>query len=187
MATETEQPAVGSASSTPPGVQAVTRISAQTVLDGVRALAAEFAQQRNERQRRRALDPADFDRLREAGFLLCAVPVEHGGLWEGASRSTRLVCELLRTLAHGDSSVALVAAMHPAVLATAGWLVPPDRAPEPFRGAVGAPATVGLPDGGRRRPVGHDHVRAGQRRRRAPDRRRRRSPPVLMGGTASRG
>jgi alkylation response protein AidB-like acyl-CoA dehydrogenase len=110
------------------------RTNAQSVLDSVRALAAEFAQQRNERQRRRALDEADFDRLRGAGFLLCAVPVKYGGLWEDAARSPRMVCELLRTLAHGDSSVALVAAMHPAVLAAAGWLVHPDQVPEPFRG-----------------------------------------------------
>jgi alkylation response protein AidB-like acyl-CoA dehydrogenase len=33
-----------------------------------------------------------------------------------------LICTLLRVLASGDSSVALVAAMHPAVLSTAGWL-----------------------------------------------------------------
>jgi alkylation response protein AidB-like acyl-CoA dehydrogenase len=104
------------------------------VLAGVRALAADFDRRRAERQRRRELDPADFDRLRQTGFLLCAVPAEHGGLWEDAPRSYRTVCELLRELAHGDSSVALVAAMHPAVLVSIGWLVQPE-APEPFREA----------------------------------------------------
>ncbi len=86
----------------------------------VREIAAAFAAQRSERQQRRALDRADFDRLAQAGFLLTGVPASEGGLWETASKSTRMICELLRTLAGGDSSVALVSSMHPAVLAF--WL-----------------------------------------------------------------
>ena len=68
------------------------------------------------RQQRRALDAADFAQLREAGFPLTGVPVDQGGIWQSVQQSTRPLCELLRTLAHGDSSVALVCAMHPTVL-----------------------------------------------------------------------
>ncbi len=110
---------------------APTFTSLQTAVD---AIASQFGEQRNERQRRRALDLADFERLREAGFLLTGVPAEHGGLWEGTARSTRPIAELLRTLAHGDSSVALVASMHPAVLFSIDWLARP-VAPEPYRAA----------------------------------------------------
>jgi hypothetical protein len=45
---------------------------------------------------------------------------------------TRPLCELLRTLAHGDSSVALVCAMHPTVLSF--WLTNP-QVPDPFQAA----------------------------------------------------
>lgn len=95
----------------------------KTVLDNVRAIADDFAAHRAERQQRRGLDRADFDRLREAGFLLTGVPTEMGGLWQDAARSTRPIAEILRTLAHGDDAVALVASMHPSVLAF--WLVAP--------------------------------------------------------------
>ena len=103
-----------------------------SMLTSVQAIAAEFAEQRRERQARRQLEPADFARLADAGFLLSGVPAEQGGLWESTSRSTRPVCELLRTLARGDSSVALVCAMHPSVLGF--WLASP-AAPEPFAAA----------------------------------------------------
>jgi alkylation response protein AidB-like acyl-CoA dehydrogenase len=99
------------------------------VLAAVQEIATQFAQQRRERQARRTLDPADFARLASAGFLLSGVPIEQGGLWATTARSTRLVCELVRTLARGDSSVALVCAMHPTVLGF--WLATP-TAPEPF-------------------------------------------------------
>jgi alkylation response protein AidB-like acyl-CoA dehydrogenase len=98
-------------------------MDATTVLSNVRAISDDFAAQRTERQQRRNLDPADFARLRDAGFLLTGVPAAEGGLWETAGASTRGIGELLRVLAHGDSSVALVAAMHPAVLVF--WLASP--------------------------------------------------------------
>src|SRR5690242_17099990 len=91
-------------------------MDAATVFDNIRALSAEFATERRERQQRNKLGAADFVRLREAGLLMTGVPVDHGGIWESVSASTRPICEMLRTLAHGDSSVALVCAMHPAVL-----------------------------------------------------------------------
>lgn len=94
-----------------------------TVLDNVRDIASQFAGARKERQLRRHLEPADFDQLREAGFLLTGVPVAQGGLWASVQESTRPVCEILRVLARGDSSVALVSSMHPAVLSF--WLASP--------------------------------------------------------------
>ncbi|TAK67209.1 MAG: hypothetical protein EPO22_03120, partial [Dehalococcoidia bacterium] len=93
------------------------------VTANVREIAAAFAAERGERQQRRALERADFDRLAQAGFLLTGVPASEGGLWESAQQSTRLICELVTALAGGDSSVALVSSMHPAVLAF--WLASP--------------------------------------------------------------
>ena len=103
--------------------------------DGIAEIAATFAAARAERQRRRHLDPADFRKLAEAGFLLTGLPEAEGGYWQDAARSTRPICQLLRTLAHGDPSVALVAAMHPAVLTL--WLHLPEAPPE-FRAAWAA-------------------------------------------------
>ncbi len=100
------------------------------ILDRVQQVSNQFAHERRARQLRRELDPADFVLLREAGFLLTGVPSTMGGIWEDPSKSTRPICELLRTLAHGDSSVALVSAMHPAVLSF--WLATPD-APAPHQ------------------------------------------------------
>src|SRR5688572_13231227 len=93
---------------------------ATSLFRGVEALSAEWAAQRPERQRRRELDAADFNRLAQTGFPLVGVPTEQGGMWQDERRSTRPVCELLRVLARGDSSVALVCAMHPTVLSF--WL-----------------------------------------------------------------
>ena len=106
-------------------------VDAQSILNNVREIAADFASQRSERQRRRELLKEDFDRLREAGYPLVAVPTEFGGIWEGDIIGTRMVCEILKTLAHGDSSIALVSAMHPAVIGSAGWSTIP-AAPEPY-------------------------------------------------------
>src|SRR5262245_23684890 len=103
--------------------------SFDSLLENVGRIAEQFAAERVERQQRRALVPSDFDRLRDAGFLLTGIPVAYGGLWEGISQSTRPICEILRTLAHGDPSVALVSTMHPAVLSF--WLGTPE-APGPF-------------------------------------------------------
>lgn len=91
-----------------------------TLLRNVSQIADEFATQRCERQQRRHLDATDFARLHETGFPLVGVPAESGGLWRSVSESTRPICESLRALARGDSSVALVSAMHPAVLSY--WL-----------------------------------------------------------------
>jgi alkylation response protein AidB-like acyl-CoA dehydrogenase len=96
---------------------------AAVVLDSVKRIARGFANQRRQRQLRRELDPKDFASLREAGFLLTGVPAEQGGLWFDLARSTRPIADILRALARGDSSIALVSAMHPAVLSF--WLSTP--------------------------------------------------------------
>ena len=104
---------------------------ARQVLSNIRELSCDFASQRAERQRRRELVKDDFDRLRESGYLLLAVPTEFGGIWSDDRTDTRIVCEILKTLAQGDSSVALVAAMHPAVIGSTGWLSIPTE-PDPY-------------------------------------------------------
>src|SRR5688572_29474745 len=107
-------------------------MNAADVLDEVRSIAERFAADRHERQRRRELDPADFEQLSKAGFLMTGVPEASGGLFRSLRESTRPIAEILRALAHGDSSVALVSAMHPAVLSF--WLATPD-VPEPHTAA----------------------------------------------------
>ncbi len=101
----------------------VNRPPTWDALEGaVAQVAASFAEDRHDRQRRRSLERTDFERLAEAGFLLTAVPVEHGGLFETGERSVRRVAGLLRTLGAGDASVALVASMHATVPFVCGWL-----------------------------------------------------------------
>jgi len=107
-------------------------VDTASTLDRVRSVAEDLAHDRAARQQWRHLEKADFDRLADAGFLLSGVPVEMGGMWDGTARTTRPVCDLLRTIAHGDSSVALVSSMHAAV--TSFWLATP-RAPAPFEEA----------------------------------------------------
>jgi alkylation response protein AidB-like acyl-CoA dehydrogenase len=107
-------------------------MEASTVLDSVARVAEGFAADRASRQLRRNLERRDFDALAESGFFLVGVPESMGGLWRDINQSTRPICEMLRTLARGDPSVALVSAMHPAVLSF--WLTQPD-APEPYSDA----------------------------------------------------
>jgi alkylation response protein AidB-like acyl-CoA dehydrogenase len=102
-------------------------VSGRPVLEGVRGIAARFAEDRHDRQRRDYLDPADFDELADAGFLLTGVPTARGGLFESAATSARPIGEILHALAGGDASVALVASMHPAVLSF--WHASPDAPP----------------------------------------------------------
>lgn len=113
-------------------------------LDAVRALADTWRADRAERQRRRHLDPADLAALADTGELLLAVPTEQGGRWVDVATSTRPIAERLRILAAGDPSVALVTAMHPAVLSF--WLAtsdPSQPAWEAQRRAVLATAADG--------------------------------------------
>ena len=98
--------------------------TADDICTAVTDLADDWRAQRAERQLRRHLDAADFAALRSCGLPLMAVPVELGGTWVDVATSTRPVAQALRALAGGDASVALVSAMHPAVLAY--WLASPD-------------------------------------------------------------
>jgi alkylation response protein AidB-like acyl-CoA dehydrogenase len=107
-------------------------VSDDEIQAAVRTLAEQWAAERPERQARTGLDQGDFDALAAAGLLRTGLPVDRGGLWRSAPESTREICELFRTLAGGDPSVALVTAMHPAVLSY--WLVITE-VPEPDRAA----------------------------------------------------
>ena len=112
--------------------------------EGVQSIAESWKLQRSERQARRGLERADFDALRDAGFLRAVVPEDMGGLWHDTASSARTVCELVRMLATADSAVGLVSAMHPAVVAF--WLLNPDSSQpawEEQRRAVFASAAEG--------------------------------------------
>jgi alkylation response protein AidB-like acyl-CoA dehydrogenase len=112
-------------------------MDSKSVLKNIEELSQDFASSRGERQKRQGLDAADFERLAEAGFLLTGVPTTHGGIWENPSVSTRPIAQMLRALARSDSSLALVAAMHPAVVAFTGWLTV-SEAPAPYAEAWAA-------------------------------------------------
>jgi alkylation response protein AidB-like acyl-CoA dehydrogenase len=103
---------------------------ADPTLDRIRALAERFARARPLRQARRELCREDFDALAEAGFLRSALPRSHGGSWIDPASSTRSICEIVEALAGADASVALVAAMHPTALLSAGWLAPGEAGSE---------------------------------------------------------
>lgn len=118
-----------------------------TIDDVARAvdeIAADWRADRGDRQSRRHLDPADFDRLRDAGLLKLVAPTEHGGMWQGFASTTRPLCEIYRRLASADPSVALVSSMHPAVVMF--WLATTDESQpawEEQRRAVFASAVAG--------------------------------------------
>lgn len=100
----------------------------ETVQAQVENVARDFAAQRPMRQLRRSLDPDDFKRLADAGFTAIGAPAAMGGLWVDMQTSVRPACDLVRTIARGDPSVALVAAMHPAVISF--WLCMGEAPPQ---------------------------------------------------------
>jgi hypothetical protein len=100
-------------------------LHAEALLSDIRALARGFAQERDRRQRSRALDAGDMGALRGAGLHLASVPVELGGWWQDRQRSLRPLVAALRLLAQGDASLALVVSMHHAVLSNWRDLVDP--------------------------------------------------------------
>lgn len=107
---------------------ATTATDPRVTLDAITTLARTFAADRRARQRRQTLDPADFASLAATGYSRVPIPTADGGAWESPQRTTRPIAALLRALARGDSSVALVSAMHPSVLAF--WLATPEVAPQ---------------------------------------------------------
>jgi alkylation response protein AidB-like acyl-CoA dehydrogenase len=98
-----------------------------TVRDNVGTVADGWSSERAARLGRRALDPNDFATLKDAGLTLTGVPAAMGGVWHSAQVSTRPTGALFRALARVDPSVALVATMHPTVLAL--WLEQPIKSP----------------------------------------------------------
>lgn len=114
------------------------------VVHAVDEIAAEWSADRSERQSRRHLDPADFERLRAAGLLKLVAPAADGGMWESFEASVRPLCGVYRRLASADPSVALVSSMHPAVVSF--WLATTDESQpawEEQRRAVFASAAAG--------------------------------------------
>jgi alkylation response protein AidB-like acyl-CoA dehydrogenase len=112
--------------------------------EGIQAIVDQWKPQRAERQSRRHLDQVDFDALRDAGWLSAVVPTDFGGQWRDTASSPRQLCEALRLLASADPAVALVSAMHPAVIGY--WLLNPDASQpewETQRAAVFASAIAG--------------------------------------------
>ena len=112
--------------------------------EGAQSIAEVWKAQRSERQARRHLERADFDALRDVGFLVAVVPEDMGGLWRDTPSSARTVCDVVRMLATGDPAVALVSAMHPSVVGY--WLLNPDPSQpawEAQRRAVFASASAG--------------------------------------------
>jgi alkylation response protein AidB-like acyl-CoA dehydrogenase len=98
------------------------------VQKNIAAIADRWSPELANRLGRRALDKADFATLRDAGLTLTGVPEDMGGVWHSAERSTRPLGAIFSTLARVDPSVALVATMHPTVLAL--WLEQPAEQPE---------------------------------------------------------
>jgi alkylation response protein AidB-like acyl-CoA dehydrogenase len=93
------------------------------VQNNIEAVASKWSSELATRLQRRALDPADFATLRDAGLTLAGVPEEMGGVWQSARQSTRPTGAMFRALARVDPSVALVGTMHPTVLGL--WLEQP--------------------------------------------------------------
>ena len=91
-------------------------LEADEVRAAIEPIASEWRADRRTRQARTHLDRADFDALRDTGLLTLGIPVEAGGAWHGVEASVRGLCEVYRRLAGADASVALVSAMHPAVI-----------------------------------------------------------------------
>lgn len=81
------------------------------------AIAQNFRADRSNRLGQATLAASDFAALATAGFLQLSVPIDSGGHWAGLNNTGPQLAEIIRTLAKGDPSVALVAGMHPAVLA----------------------------------------------------------------------
>ncbi len=94
-----------------------------SVVGAATSIADRWRAEQKDRQARRQLDRADFAALGEARLWATVVPADMGGSWRDAKSSLRPMCEALRIIATADSSVALVAAMHPSVIAF--WLANP--------------------------------------------------------------
>jgi alkylation response protein AidB-like acyl-CoA dehydrogenase len=97
-----------------------TSLAVDEIMSNIQSLSDSFAKERSSRQLRRNLHQEDFESIKNAGYLFLTIPDEMGGHYQSLKQSVRQICESLRILAQGDSSVALVSSMQPAVLAN--WL-----------------------------------------------------------------
>nr|CAA90940.1 alginate lyase [Pseudomonas aeruginosa] len=106
-----------------PPVNAKTRPEAQTPLQIVRRLAADFAENAAERDVAGGTPKAERDALRRSGLLSLIIPREYGGL--GASWSETL--QTVRELARVDSSIAHVYGFQHLMLATVRLFSRPEQ------------------------------------------------------------
>src|SRR5256714_2363457 len=88
-------------------------ISWPDVEHAVTEIADSWRADRAERQTRRHLDPADFERLRAAGVLSAPGPRAVGGPSRQVAGSTRPLCPLPRALPAADPPLALASAVPP--------------------------------------------------------------------------
>jgi len=100
------------------------------VLGAIDALADEWVHQRDDRLRRTRLEAADFAALADTGFLRLIVPETHGGRWRSYKETGPVIVDAISRLARGDHCVALVASMHPTIVAL--WTAAPTAPPEFF-------------------------------------------------------
>ncbi len=107
-------------------------MSSSDILAAIEVLADKWVCERGERFQRRHLERIDFDAVAETGYLRLIVPVEFGGEWVSLSETGPIIVDAVTRLARGDQSVALVAAMHPAVLI---FWAGASEAPEPWTAA----------------------------------------------------
>ena len=100
------------------------------MLNAVSALADGWVTERAERFQRRHLEFDDFEALAATGFLRLVVPEAYGGHWRSLAETGPIIIDAIYRLARGDQSVALVASMHPTIVAlwAAGGEVPPEFA-----------------------------------------------------------
>ena len=132
----------------------------RALYEQVAGIAADFAEQRAERQRRRELDPADFDRLRRgrppfdrrAGRA--GRPLGQPAAGDPPDLRAAAPAGPRRLVGRAGQRYA-----HPGAERLAGH---PRSSGRLSRG-LASPATPGLPDRPRRRLLGHDRLRAGQR------------------------
>ena len=131
-------------------------VSVSRLTDEVEVIAGEWrADHARTHQARRYLDAEDFARLRNnAGFLHVAVPRGSRRAVAQRRRDDAADRQGARTLAAADPSVALVASMHPAVLAF--WLAKPDPGREAWTQQTPRPSAPRPPTscGGSRSTVG---------------------------------
>ncbi len=96
---------------------AVKRPRLRDFSDIADALAAEFGQRAAEHDADESFVAANYHRAADAGLIDAGVPAELGG----GGADVRMLCDVLRRLAHGCSSTALALSMHTHQVAFPAW------------------------------------------------------------------